>query len=439
MKHFFTFFISIGCLTVAFGQQYYDYNFKQYTKNDSTSPIDLVSELTFFRDKTCNDTLISKVREFPPRTNKKVTSTRTKYDNKLRLLEIDVRDTFFTRANYSLTYNVSKIVQNRTQYIYTATTVRADTIIAEAYDAVTQKWTVSNKTLTRKPGIGNDTVKTTVGSVVTTYVYDEKARLIIVKNTNSGVTTDSVRYVYVGVSDTVLKKEGFAYVANKGMVRNALDSSYYEKGNLISQIVKSVTDTSYYKAIYANNLLSYKESEAKTYDATTKALLSQNKDKTEYIKYNSNSKILEYNEFYWDYAIKSWNLYIINKYEYPQNGTDIWITFYANNGLLTGEERKIIYESRLCTPTLSATEETNIALPFTLSPNPSNGFFRVSLQEGLASDADLSIYNIQGNEVHKKRINTDENTVDVTSLPKGFYLVKVSSKNQFSVKKLVLH
>ena len=67
-------------------------------------------------------------------------------------------------------------------------------------------------------------------------------------------------------------------------------------------------------------------------------------------------------------------------------------------------------------------------------PNPStNSTLFFSVQQ----DAKISVYNILGKLVLKKAISQTKNSIDISSLTSGVYLVKVHLGNQFITKKLL--
>ncbi|MBL4905376.1 MAG: T9SS type A sorting domain-containing protein [Flavobacteriaceae bacterium] len=71
---------------------------------------------------------------------------------------------------------------------------------------------------------------------------------------------------------------------------------------------------------------------------------------------------------------------------------------------------------------------------FKMYPNPSNGntiFFSVQ------QDAKVEIYSVLGRLVLKKEISQANNNLDISSLARGIYLVRIQSGNQFITKKLL--
>ena len=82
-------------------------------------------------------------------------------------------------------------------------------------------------------------------------------------------------------------------------------------------------------------------------------------------------------------------------------------------------------------------EEFYLQDKITISPNPSNGTFRIQLADTLET-IDLEIYSTLGQKVlEKKSITTQE--IEINDLSQGVYLAKFSKNNQVVVKKIVIH
>ncbi|AUC83996.1 hypothetical protein CW731_01225 [Polaribacter sp. ALD11] len=82
----------------------------------------------------------------------------------------------------------------------------------------------------------------------------------------------------------------------------------------------------------------------------------------------------------------------------------------------------------------TASVDTSDFTSFKMYPNPTNGnniFFN------LTKDVNVNIYNILGELIITDKVNTTRNSIDVSKLSKGIYLVKINSENQFITKKLI--
>ena len=67
-------------------------------------------------------------------------------------------------------------------------------------------------------------------------------------------------------------------------------------------------------------------------------------------------------------------------------------------------------------------------------PNPTNGD---KLYFNHSEDLKINIYNVLGKLIASKKVTIDNNQIDISSLSKGIYLVKINSGNQFITKKLI--
>lgn len=65
-------------------------------------------------------------------------------------------------------------------------------------------------------------------------------------------------------------------------------------------------------------------------------------------------------------------------------------------------------------------EDTDKNIQATIYPNPSNGFFSITLQN-FTSKIQLEIYNILGERVYSAQINADKSEIDLGNKPKGIY------------------
>jgi photosystem II stability/assembly factor-like uncharacterized protein len=72
-------------------------------------------------------------------------------------------------------------------------------------------------------------------------------------------------------------------------------------------------------------------------------------------------------------------------------------------------------------------------------PNPTSGKFTITNNESLSKETEVSIFNIQGKKVmYKKFQNKELIRLDVSSQPKGIYLLKIQTDNGVVTKKLVI-
>jgi hypothetical protein len=91
--------------------------------------------------------------------------------------------------------------------------------------------------------------------------------------------------------------------------------------------------------------------------------------------------------------------------------------------------QKVDFQVILNTALLSLSENEKL----TLYPNPATSSFKV---KGIVSYATLSLYNMNAKLLLTKTF-TDNETISVSTLPKGIYVVKISTKEGVIEKKLV--
>jgi hypothetical protein len=77
-------------------------------------------------------------------------------------------------------------------------------------------------------------------------------------------------------------------------------------------------------------------------------------------------------------------------------------------------------------------------IPFSgvkIIPNPSDG--KVSIETGLSTACHLAIFTVQGIKVFEKESFTD-GMLDLSHLPKGVYILKISTRDESVAKKIVV-
>ena len=84
--------------------------------------------------------------------------------------------------------------------------------------------------------------------------------------------------------------------------------------------------------------------------------------------------------------------------------------------------------------TQSLTTESFLIKNLKLHPNPVNNILNISLDNEISV---ISIYNLLGQEVFTKTINSNETSIDISNLSKGPYLVKVTVKNIEKILKII--
>ena len=98
------------------------------------------------------------------------------------------------------------------------------------------------------------------------------------------------------------------------------------------------------------------------------------------------------------------------------------------------EEDRVIIDDLTwtCYTTLSTPEENLKNL--TIYPNPTNGN---TLYFNLTKDVTIRMYNVLGKLIKYNKISSKNNNIDISNLPKGIYLLKINSENQFITRKII--
>lgn len=84
------------------------------------------------------------------------------------------------------------------------------------------------------------------------------------------------------------------------------------------------------------------------------------------------------------------------------------------------------------TSTLSI--DNNILKSFKMFPNPTNN---TKIYFSVTEEVSINIYTVLGKLVKSTKVSQIKNSVDISNLSKGFYLVKINSGKQFITKKLI--
>lgn len=95
----------------------------------------------------------------------------------------------------------------------------------------------------------------------------------------------------------------------------------------------------------------------------------------------------------------------------------------------TGKFNPGVWSGTLSTKTFSK-------LKFELFPNPVQGSF-VNINVDTSKDVDVELFNIVGKSVLKSKLTN--NSLDISSIKKGIYLLRISSNDNFSTAKLIVN
>jgi len=84
--------------------------------------------------------------------------------------------------------------------------------------------------------------------------------------------------------------------------------------------------------------------------------------------------------------------------------------------------------------TITALPNETKPVTFQVYPNPASDHLYVNLSDGKYN---LTIYNALGNVVLAKQVNGGLNTIDLSKLPAGLYIVDVTSNNYHATQKVL--
>jgi hypothetical protein len=75
--------------------------------------------------------------------------------------------------------------------------------------------------------------------------------------------------------------------------------------------------------------------------------------------------------------------------------------------------------------------------PFTIYPNPVTNSFTLSTAQPLPDHTQLSLSDIKGVQILNRQITEPQSEIDVSFLPAGIYLLKVSDENSVQIEKII--
>ncbi len=104
------------------------------------------------------------------------------------------------------------------------------------------------------------------------------------------------------------------------------------------------------------------------------------------------------------------------------------------NAALNGP-RAAILSSNGCQPP-TGTNDVQLSNAISISPNPSNGVFRIDISAKNNENYTATILNMLGQTVKELNINDSNTLVDCNDLTSGAYFIKISGQNKSAVKKV---
>jgi photosystem II stability/assembly factor-like uncharacterized protein len=108
-----------------------------------------------------------------------------------------------------------------------------------------------------------------------------------------------------------------------------------------------------------------------------------------------------------------------------------WAGSYTTNGATNGMNKYI--GSNLASIKQIAANNNQV----TVYPNPSNGYFNLSLTHS-AANTEISVCDMPGNEVYKTTLKENTLNIDLSAMQKGMYLLKLQSGNTSNIQKLII-
>ncbi len=124
-----------------------------------------------------------------------------------------------------------------------------------------------------------------------------------------------------------------------------------------------------------------------------------------------------------------------------KNNGALWawgLNGYASLGTGTNTDSNVpVSVNNLCS-NLSGIEDLSTEHSISIYPNPSNGIFQFNLENIQSVKANLQIYNILGEMVYAATTEKQQIQIDLSSLSKGIYLVKVYESTKIYTQKITI-
>ena len=81
---------------------------------------------------------------------------------------------------------------------------------------------------------------------------------------------------------------------------------------------------------------------------------------------------------------------------------------------------------------------SNVFESLTVYPNPANDALWVQ-NSTMVDNGAITIYDLLGREVFQDTFTTDKKQINISSFSRGVYLIKVSSNNSETIKKVIIN
>ena len=108
--------------------------------------------------------------------------------------------------------------------------------------------------------------------------------------------------------------------------------------------------------------------------------------------------------------------------------------FTGNTGTINS------WEIEICSTTFSVVD--NSIRNFTISPNPNNGIFNLTLNQPISDNSKISIYDLQGRLIENLKFDSNsasQRIVLQNHYQSGLYIIEISNENGKSVSKLIIN
>ena len=100
----------------------------------------------------------------------------------------------------------------------------------------------------------------------------------------------------------------------------------------------------------------------------------------------------------------------------PRHGTIIPITAVEKQALLTKWS-------------LTGMNSTNVSNSISLSPNPASDTLKVKIDNEIITDSELNVNDLTGKLILKKKLNSNNQILDISALRTGVYFMNISTDN----------
>ncbi|MBM3435384.1 MAG: T9SS type A sorting domain-containing protein, partial [Bacteroidetes bacterium] len=75
---------------------------------------------------------------------------------------------------------------------------------------------------------------------------------------------------------------------------------------------------------------------------------------------------------------------------------------------------------------------------FSITPNPSDGRFRIAIADEISDPVRIEVLDLVGNIVYEDEAFTTQTAIDLSVFPKGMYFLGIKSGDQCKIRKLLI-